>query len=494
MGRANLGISGALGIAGALGLGLGCTPTPPPRPPDVLLVVLDTVRADALPIGGNPRNTAPQVQAIADAGRVFTQAVAPGCWTWPVHASLFTGQDPWVHGAHHAALDDVLAGAPIATSLDRSLPTLAEAFTAAGYRTASISANGLLGPGSELVRGFAKAELYDDDDDRVVQRAQQLLSDDDPRPVFIFVNLLGSHLPYEAWPTAWTAPHAAALHPDTAPDWLGPWLSVESGRPHLRLNRPAPDGGPAPVRAFSAGQWAPGPEGLALLKDVYESEVLATDALLHRLMQTWNATGRGAGITLVTSDHGEHFGEQDMLDHGHGVWGAVTHVPLVIAAPGRVVPGTDDQPVSLSRVAPTLISLAGIEGAAATAILTQPSLLAEDVPAAPVVSACWADPVWAQQLGGRFVHDQWMLRDGPLALVDIGDNSLLFNVLDDPMMLKDLSSAQPDAVRRLRALLAQQRPPTTDRTSERPTLSPGTIEAMQQLGYLDPPPGPPRGD
>lgn len=473
-------------------LAAGCTAAAPPpdpapaRPPDLLWVVLDTVRADALPIGPHAvvdgvdrRAWAPQVAALADAGVVFTGATAPGCWTWPVHASMFTGTPPWVHGGHHARPAAVAAGAPMATAPDPALPTVAGVLAAAGYRTVSVSANGLLGPGSPLVRGFETVVLHDDDDDAVLAAVGSLLdAPGDDRPLFLFVNLLGSHLPYEAWPAPWMAAHDRALDPATAPDWLGPFLSIEDQRPHLRLNRPLLPGGLSAVQGYSAGQWQPGPAGLALLRDVYQSELLATDRRLNRLLQSWGA-GR-AGAVLLTSDHGEHFGEQGMLDHGHGVWAATTSVPLVVAAPGRLAPGTVAAPVDTARLAPTALALVGLDPAALPGESLLP--LARDptaAPAAPVVSACWADPAWAAHLGAPFDADQWLVRDGPLALVQAGAApARLFDMDADPLMQTDLAAARPAAVARLQAAL----PALPDDAAPTP-VSAETLEALEALGY-----------
>ena len=91
----------------ALLLLVGCTSKP--APPDVLLIIMDTVRADRLHTYGHSRPTSRQLDAIADVGVVFTDVTADGTWTWPGHASLFTGEPPWVHGAHWST-DPAAAG------------------------------------------------------------------------------------------------------------------------------------------------------------------------------------------------------------------------------------------------------------------------------------------------------------------------------------------------------------------------------------------------
>ena len=142
---------------------LGCTgPEPaPPRPPDVLLVILDTVRDDAT-FGAKRAGVTPQLDALGAAGARFTDVTTHGSWTWPSHTSLFTGAPPWEHGAHFApAKDAALVLGERAWSVGGfpdDMETLAEQMQQAGYRTVSLSENPLIGPDLGSTRGFAVAE------------------------------------------------------------------------------------------------------------------------------------------------------------------------------------------------------------------------------------------------------------------------------------------------------------------------------------------------
>ena len=107
-------------------------------PPGVLRVVLATVRADRSQAWGHDRPTGLQVSAQAESGVRWAEAHAPGSWTWPVHASLFKGTPPWVHGAHFPPLGAATcAGFPAPRD---DLPTLAERFAAAGHHSVALSA------------------------------------------------------------------------------------------------------------------------------------------------------------------------------------------------------------------------------------------------------------------------------------------------------------------------------------------------------------------
>ena len=126
-----------------VGLGLGCDTspapetTPPKASPDVLIIVLDTVRADMMSTYGHKHPTSPQLDAIADAGVTFEDVTAPSSWTWPSHASLFTGKAPWEHGAHASIQAEgigLASGHWGLLAMRSDLPTMAEQFAAAGYR------------------------------------------------------------------------------------------------------------------------------------------------------------------------------------------------------------------------------------------------------------------------------------------------------------------------------------------------------------------------
>ncbi len=123
-------------------LALGCGSEPAPRP-NVLLVVLDTVRADHLSTYGYERETSPNLTQLAAGGVRFDHVVSTAPWTVPSHASLMTGQAPAVHGAHHESW-----------VLSADAVTLAERFQKGGWRTAGFSANPFVGRPTRLDQGF----------------------------------------------------------------------------------------------------------------------------------------------------------------------------------------------------------------------------------------------------------------------------------------------------------------------------------------------------
>ena len=134
------------------------SPAPPvAKQPDYSFGRLDTVRADALKHHGNKRPVGENLAKLVEEGVVFTQAWSPAPWTWPAHASLFTGLYPWEHGAHFTEPDeDAIALKPdplFASTIDPKIPTLAQLLSK-GYETISFSANRLISKDFELARGF----------------------------------------------------------------------------------------------------------------------------------------------------------------------------------------------------------------------------------------------------------------------------------------------------------------------------------------------------
>ena len=204
---------------------MGCNSEPPPtehtNAPNVLVVVLDTVRPDKLSTYGYAQPTSPQLDAVAAAGVTFEDVTAPSPWTWPSHASLFTGKGPWEHGAHSSttevgvgAKDGHLGLLPMRTDL----PTLAERFSESGYRTVSLASNRFLDPSLGLTRGFDTAEIMQDH--RLAERAHAVMTKNDERPLFLFINILLAHAPWEVYPASWSHRHMDRLSSKDRPRGL----------------------------------------------------------------------------------------------------------------------------------------------------------------------------------------------------------------------------------------------------------------------------------
>lgn len=418
----------------ALLLWAGCVLFEPP-PPDVMVVVLDTVRPDRLKTYGSSRPTSNQLDAVADAGVVFHDVTASGTWTWPSHAALFTGEPPWVNGAHWSADSDTIdaeTGYWKISPMRTDLPTLAERFSEAGYRTVSLASNSLLDPKLGLTRGFDRAEWLKRDES-VVTAVKALLAEPDPRPLFLFVNLMAAHSPYALAPAVpWSNNHRRMLHSEKGPDWVKRYRA-DRIPPALALAlRPGP-GQLTGEEAYAKGLLKLSDLDLRFIADLYDGELVRLDRAMVEIVGAWNRSGRGGGIMAVTSDHGEYLGEHGLIGHGIRVFDEVTRVPLVIAAPGRLEQGVSvHTPVQLRDLYPTLLDLAGIdEGADGSLVAVAGGAPREG----PILSRAWPMPVFSRHVGGQYVHGQRLYREGNKALVlDDDGKGRLFSLAEDRSM------------------------------------------------------------
>jgi arylsulfatase A-like enzyme len=454
--------------------------------PDVLLVVLDTVRADRTSSYGYARPTTPQLDAVALAGVLFEDVTAPGPWTWPSHASLFTGEPPWVHGARFAAAAGSQGeGAPTqprfgmqVTPMRDDLPTLAERFAAAGYETAAFVVNDWLAPELGITRGFSLTRVFRSDAD-ATRAAREWIAGDRAAPAFLFVNLLSAHAPFRDGPGPWALEDASFFDPEHEPAWAQPYL-VDDGR-GVSLQEIADGDESNGVMRFVAGDLEIPPAGMRSLSHLYDSGVRAADFALGRVLEAWVARYPEA-VVAVTSDHGEHLGERGLLDHRSSVYPETLRVPLVIAAPGRFPAGTRvSSPVNLERLHPTLLELAGLHP-------TEGSLvpLLEDDRASEVVSAAaWPDALWSRRIGGRFSRTWRLYRDATHALVNDDENSAeLYDLVRDPGMTRDLAADQPERVADLRRRARDHFGASVEEVA--PLEIPAEIqERLSTLGYLD---------
>jgi arylsulfatase A-like enzyme len=321
-----------------------------------------------------------------------------------------------------------------------------------------VVANHLLTEELGLMRGFQRVEQHEADEEVVRVAAERIHEGTQ----FLFVNLLTAHSPYypnglgpvsaeDVQAQAWTQPYRS-----------GPGLSLFSSRP-------------TGVELFARGELEIPSEGLALLDDLYSGEVVEADRHLNTLMQAWTSA-HPDGLVLVTSDHGEHLGEQRLIGHCLGSYSASLHVPMVLAGPGVPVGRTVDTPAQLEDAYGTLLELTGV--AEAELSLARP----ESVPAdRDILAATWVSPL-AQDIGGR--HDEgWrMLRRGRNAVVVQDDEVELFDLSEDPLMLRDLAAEQPT----LAAELAQaaRRAIPMDEQAATLEIDPQLAAELEALGYV----------
>ncbi len=313
-----------------------------PGAPNVLVLLVDTLRADRLGCYGAVPSPSPHLDRLAAGGLVFTQAIAQSSWTLPSVASLFTGLLPRSHGAIGDAGGD---GDAAWGYLADGAVTWAERASRAGITTMGVSANPLVSRGTNLAQGFetfvelpweARTKRWGTAAD--VNRA--FLEWLEPNRAHRFVAWLHYMEPHDPY----TPP--AALRPTpppgTPPDVAAGWVLEVSRR--LR-------GGAPPLPAAQ----------LAYLRALYDGEIRSWDAELPRLLGALERLGvRDRTVIIVTADHGEEFLEHGLLLHRAHLFDELIRVPLVLAGPGIAAAQRDDQVQGIDLF-PTLAALLGLE-------------------------------------------------------------------------------------------------------------------------------------
>lgn len=312
-------------------------PAPTPALPDVILVLVDTLRADALGFAGAPHPSSPFLdEQVRTRWAAFAQAYACSSWTLPSTACLFTGRMPWEHRVVRSPQNFYEYG-----RLDPSLPTLASQLSARGYRTGAFLNNTFMAPEFGLDAGFDHYDYIgasNDEHRRADTTVQAALAwlDQAPGPALVVVHFMEPHYDY-------TPPEA-----DRGRFTGGP--SPTLGAAPL---------GPERVKAWMRGE-LPTPEERAYVRAAYQEEVLAVDRATQALVEGPQARGRWDNVRFVfTADHGEEFFEYGSFEHGHTTRSAVTHVPLLVYSAG-VVPGVNNVVVNAPDVTNFLLNGSGV--------------------------------------------------------------------------------------------------------------------------------------
>ncbi|HXE58179.1 MAG TPA: sulfatase [Gemmatimonadales bacterium] len=437
---------------------------PAPGAPNVLLIILDTVRSLNLSAYGYPKPTSPELERLARSGVRFDNAFSPSAWTLPSHLTLVTGR-------HLHQL-----GAGLHPSLDGRVPTLPELLRARGYATAGFVANArYVSWESGITRGFARFEDYPRSLGEAIQgsllarrayhhvgklvelpplRPRVLAADINRallawldgtggRPFFAFLNYLDAHDPYEP------------------PDPVARRFGIDPTR-----REPEPD-----------GEVPHTPESMRWQLAAYDAAIAHLDAELGRLFRELDRRGLLANtIVVVTSDHGEAFGEHRLIRHGSSVYGCMVRVPLLVAWPGRIPAGhVVTAPVSLRDVPATIAELARpgapspLGGRSLTRYWAGPGAPRPDT----VITALRQEPThpmwWPVSRGDLFSVEF----DGVRYIRNLGDGGEeLFDVRRDPGERYDLSRTErgrallPRYRRALERILAEGSEAWRERTAE----------------------------
>lgn len=397
---------------------VGCVPDPKQLPPPIIIVSLDTVRADELSCYSGPDDATPVLDAFAAKSTRFARCIAAAPWTLPSHASMFTGFFPSEHGAHSFLPGEGYQGDNV-FALHESFKTLAEALGDRGYRSGGFVANSIyLRPGLGLEAGFGTWDVRRSEARFVTERALGWLDEVKAaeRPTFLFINYLDAHRPYR------------------------------TGEPEDRARERLDE--------LIEQVMVKGHEPRELGDDVsrlHQKAVTVLDGELERLFKGLEERGLfDRAVIVVTSDHGEAFGAHGVVEHSKDVYEDLVSVPLLVKAPGQTT-GAVSEEIASSVDVPGLIAreLRGTEAGTLAAFFAR-------VPGNhPVLSENhFSRQKDIARYGSRFRRVRRALYGEELKLIEGSDGSLeLFDMAADPREERDLSQERRDEAERLAAEL-----------------------------------------
>lgn len=444
-----------------------------PRAPglSIILITVDTLRADALGCYGNPDARTPAIDRLAAQGARFANAQAQSSWTLTAHASIMTGLTVGQHGADAASL-----------YLPASRDTIAAMLARRGYRTAAIVSSVYTGSRFGFAHGF---EVFNEEmsppwtglaacglarrlgvaphtwvpsDERragsVTAAALSILERDRDAPSFLWLHYFDPHSDYDPPP-----PFAAARA-----GYAGPF-----------------DGATIPLLDVNLHRRAIRPEDVRHLRSLYDGEVAYLDSELAALVAGLRRLGLARRTAIVlTADHGESFYEHGTLLH-ESLYQEVLHVPLLLWLPGRIPAArVVDATVRQMDIAPTVAELAGVPWRVAGSRAASLVPLALGAPEAP-------RPAPAERqvggLGAPVTGEQVALVEWPWKLIaSTGAGPQLFNLPEDPGERTNLAASEPARVELMAAALANEHA-AAGRAVAQPDA--WLLHALRSLGYVN---------
>lgn len=460
---------------------------PTGRPKNILLICLDTLRADHLGGYGYPRSTSPWLDRLARDSVQFVSATAQGAKTLPSHMSLFTGLLPSVHQIIDET-DQLSVGWPMWVDDVRSMGYHSAAFTEDAFVSAVFGFSygfdryhdgtfHLLAGGEDLDRGGDVRTTFG--------RGVDFLKAGATSPWLLFMHTYEPHSPY--------CPESEYRGMFADPSYSGPVSSCVQDRFLKEIH------GRQQRSEF-------GEVDLAQVVGRYDEEIRFTDAEVSMFLAELEGSGEWDDtLTVLFSDHGEDFGDhRDIGRHGHQVYESVVHVPLLVRWPnGGIEPRVIDTPVMLMDVGPTVLELLG----------ETPSDLIQGRSLVPLLRGDqWPGPdaVFAEN---RSVYQRIAVRDGDWKMIlNLGwnrekvdpervspghrvafgstDPVELYNLAEDPAERNNIAAAQSQVVARLRdriGALTESSQRIREQGPDKGTASPGgNIDKMlAELGYKE---------
>ena len=423
---------------------------------NVILISIDTLRADHLGCYGYGRPTSPNIDRLAGEGILFRNFVASSPWTLPSHASMLTGLDPSRHRA--------VKFTPF-TPVPAALDTLAERLWDLGYDTAGFVGGGFVTNVFRFGQGFDR--YWENPDSKgTTDTLQASLGMAKPwmeqrrgSPFFLFLHTYQVHLPY-------TPPASTLALFD--PDYRGPYQTQFTHSDAGALQKIA----------------SPDQRILNRLEALYDGEIRAMDTGVGDLLAFLQTTGLSRNTcVLLTSDHGEEFGEHGDVFHSKAkLYEELLHVPLIVWCPSQFRGGVSVTEIaSHTDIVPTVLALAG--GAAPADVDGRSLVAALQGDSAPIRDLAISEVDGSIERKAGSVHavrtDQYKLIDS-----SIDGSAMLFDLPADPGERRDLHAEKADVAREMRAAAASQQHAPAVAAAPAITPDAATRERLRALGYI----------
>jgi arylsulfatase A-like enzyme len=466
---------------------------PTSQRPNVILIVLDTLRADHLSCYGYERKTSPRIDALAQEAIKFDNCYSTANWTVPGHASIFTGKYSVSHGAHKSLSESASNRSPanpfFCYPLSQEELTLAEILKGEGYQTAAIISNfGCVTPMFGLDQGFdfffnKPSFTYRSATATLMQKTKFLFDEIGPYqsrfrlaetingevfdwldgerqenvPFFLFINYMDTHDPY------FPPPAYQRLYPGKIPGRMGDVHIY--GERHLSVSE----------------------EEKQHLISQYDGEIAYLDESLARLLAKVKAEGLfEESVIVVTSDHGEYLGEHTLYGHSIGLYNPVLKVPLLIkphAGCGHSLDSSMRKVVQTIDILPTILTILdiplpeGIQGNSLTGDVAHPIVAEHDV-----------GPGYRSTFGGRFASEHTaLIEDGYKLILSKTGDAELFNLSEDPGETENLAGSREYLSLQLSAAVEEWRNSVTVKdleTAPVPELDEESLRNLKALGYM----------
>lgn len=414
---------------------------------NILLISLDTVRADFM--GGESRGVrlTPWFDRLTSEGTLFRQAISTFSSTSASHMSLFTGTYPATHNVRHAV-----------HQLSSDIATLPEILGRNGYATAAVTENAMLLAGSGFSRGFdsyrenKESLKHTGSIDRTFGQGVEWLEEHHDELFFLFLHTYEAHSPYAP------KPEVLAELPEVDPEAEG------LGKKDVNWER---------------------------TKRAYAAEVHYTDSRLEHLFGELRRLGLlDDTLVVITADHGEEFGEHGNLGHAKTIFDEVLRVPLLFWAPDHVPEGrVSEELVSLIDIPPTILELARIPPPRGIPGRSLVATMYGDPPSGTRVRFAEGLQKNVRMVAARTPTHKWIWHDdgSPIQIYDLRSDPAEENPLDDPVLLAEGQAlieaylSQDDD----RAARAATKAARKLQTAEESILDQSTRQKLEALGYVE---------